>query len=127
MNAQPAATSGFLFKHPFIAMNLKHLVPALIAATLLAAPVPAPADPQQPKMEKAIELLQQARTAANPIPLLKAAREHVKAARHNKGGRRPDAIETINEAIAAAEKGEKPEGKITKAIAQIRSGEDRAR
>lgn len=48
-------------------------------------------------------------------------------AKRNKGGRRPDAIEAIKEAIEIAKKGGNPEAKINHAIAMIHSGEDRAR
>ncbi|MEA3208713.1 MAG: hypothetical protein QOE70_1770 [Chthoniobacter sp.] len=81
---------------------------------------------EQPHMEKAIDLLQKAKTDSTPIPMLQKAKEQIKDARHNKGGRRGDAIEAINEAIEVSKKGGNPESKINQAIAMIHSGTDRA-
>ena len=82
---------------------------------------------EQPHMESALELLQKAKTASEPIPLLEKAKNQVQTAKRNKGGRRPDAIEAIKDAIEIAKKGGNPEAKINHAIAMIHSGEDRAR
>ena len=83
---------------------------------------PALADNPQPKMQAALSFLEQAKTSPEPIPLLQKARTEVQEARRNKGGRRGDIIETIDDAIATAQKGEDPSSKIIKAIAQVRSG-----
>ena len=105
----------------------KTILAASLALGVLAAPVTSHAEREQPNMDKAIELLQKAKTEANPVPALEKAREHVKDAKHDKGGRRPEAVKEINEAIEIAKSGGKPEAKINHAISLVRSGEDHGR
>ncbi|MHA3773993.1 hypothetical protein ACXR0O_20875 [Verrucomicrobiota bacterium sgz303538] len=79
-----------------------------------------------PKLGNAIELLQEAKRVNDPVPLLQRAKKRIQHAVHNKGGRRPQAIEAINEAIQLTESGSNPELKINHAITLIHSGIDRA-
>ena len=81
----------------------------------------------QPRMEKAIELLNKAKDDPTPLPLLEKAKEHLQNAPANKGGDRVGAIKLINEAIDVAQKGGKPTVKINKAIQLIESGIEHAR
>jgi len=78
-------------------------------------------------MEAALGYLEQAKTSTDPIPFLKKARGEIQGAKKNKGGRRIDAIDTIDEAIALKEGGGDPQAKIILAMAQVRSGMSRAR
>ena len=74
-------------------------------------------------------LLQGAKVAENPLPLLKDAKKQLQQAARNKGGRRVEAIEAVDEAILLAQAGHKDQAvsKITHAIALVRSGMDRGR
>ncbi|MFN2507915.1 MAG: hypothetical protein ABR589_03985 [Chthoniobacterales bacterium] len=82
------------------------------------------ASPDQPHMRAALGLLNAARTAENPLPVLKAAKKQLREARHNKGGERLDALAAVDEAIALAMVGDKNKmvQKIDHAIAQVHSG-----
>jgi hypothetical protein len=97
---------------------------ALVAfvGTLVAAP-------DQPHMRAAVELLQSAKMADKPLPMLTAAKKHIQKARPNKKGERYDALEAVNEAIALATTGdrEKMEQKINHAISQLHSGMAKAK
>lgn len=86
-----------------------------------------PACADQPRMQKAIELLEQAKTDAKPIPLLEKAKEHVENATPNKGGARPAAVNAIDEAIEAAKNGGKATKKINRAIELVQTGIERAK
>ena len=81
----------------------------------------------QPKMDAATELLQQARDSKEPLPLLEKAAAELKHAKHNKGGRRPEAIEQVDEAIALVKEGKDATAKITHALALVRAGMDHGR
>jgi hypothetical protein len=81
----------------------------------------------QPRMDKAIELLQEAKTVKNPVPLLEKAKTHVENATTNKGGRRVAAMRAIDEAIEAANKGARTGPKINKAIELLEEGKEIAR
>lgn len=85
---------------------------------------PAHALPPQPRMAKAIEELEAAKTAANPLPHLEAARKALKNARSNKEGQRLDAIGFVNEAIAYARAQARGDmlDRIDKAIGNTKSG-----
>jgi hypothetical protein len=76
-------------------------------------------------MKAALELLQSAKKSDNPLPSLRAARKHLADAKRNKGGAIPQAIESVNEAIALAtiggERG-KLDQKINAAIANVQNG-----
>ncbi|WP_146850548.1 hypothetical protein [Brevifollis gellanilyticus] len=83
----------------------------------------------QPRMRKAIEHLEAAKTAEKPLASLQAARKTLANARPNKEGERIDALGEVKEAIAYATTGDKPKmiEKIDKALGKIRSGIARSR
>lgn len=85
---------------------------------------PARALPPQPRMAKAIEELEAAKTAVNPLPHLEAARKALKNSRPNKEGQRLDAIGFVNEAIAYARSHARGDmlDRINKAIGNAKSG-----
>ncbi len=87
------------------------------------------AAPDQPRMRAAIDLLNAAKTAESPLPVLRAAKKKLHEARPNKHGERLDAIEAVNEAIALATVGDKNKmvQKIDHAVAQVYSGMRKAR
>ncbi|HYF34907.1 MAG TPA: hypothetical protein VD994_06400 [Prosthecobacter sp.] len=89
----------------------------------------ATAAPDQPHMRAAIELLQAAKQANKPLPMLNAAKKHIQKAAPNKKGERVDALAAVNEAIASATTGdkEKMEQKVNHAIAQLHSGMAKAK
>ncbi len=62
----------------------------------------------EPKMEKAIQILQQAQTSPKPIPLLEKAQTHLEGATGNKAGFKVNAVKTIKQAIATAQQGGNP-------------------
>lgn len=78
----------------------------------------------EPRMEKSIQLLQQAQTAPNPVPLLEKAQEHLQNATGNKGGFKVSAIKTIKQAIKTTQKGGDAKAQISLAITQVQSGID---
>lgn len=78
----------------------------------------------EPRMEKSIQLLQQAQTAPNPVPLLEKAQEHLQNATGNKGGFKVSAVKTIKQAIRTSQKGGDAKAQITLAITQIQAGID---
>lgn len=91
----------------------------MIALTLGAGQIMA----EQPEMNKAIEQLELARKNDH-IEHLEKAKHHLEEARRDKGGERAEAIHQIEEAIAAAHKGEhkRMEEHIDRAIADVREG-----
>ncbi len=107
---------------------MKSLLALLLTVALGFGTMPALAEERvQPKMDAALEALQRARTSKEPLPLLQKARNEVEHAKHNKGGRRPDAIKEIDDAIDLVKQGQSAEAKITYAIAMIRAGMDHGR
>lgn len=80
-------------------------------------------------MRAALELLQAAKKADEPVPLLVSARQRLKNSTKNKGGERVDALKLVNEAIAFAQTGDrgKMEQKVNAAIASIHSGMGKAK
>jgi len=111
-------------------MNTRLLVTLLaISAIFIFGTAIAPAAPDQPHMRAAVDLLNAAKTAENPLPALRAAKKHLHAARRNKRGERRDALEAVDEAIALATVGDKNKmrQKIDHAVAQIHSGMSKAR
>lgn len=78
----------------------------------------------EPRMEKAIQLLQQAETAPDPVPLLEKARVHLENATGNKGGNKVAAVKTIKQAIKTAQKGGNAKPQIGQAIKQVQDGID---
>jgi hypothetical protein len=107
---------------------MKSLLAILLTVALGLSTMPALADERiQPRMEAALDALQAAKTSKEPLPLLEKARNEVEHAKHNKGGRRPDAIKEIDEAIEQVKQGQSAEAKITHAIAMIHAGMDHGR
>jgi hypothetical protein len=76
----------------------------------------------EPRMEKAIQLLQQAQASPNPVPLLEQAQQHLQNATGNKAGFKVNAIKTIKQAIKAAQRGSNVQAQIGQAIAQVQAG-----
>ncbi len=82
-----------------------------------------PAHAEQPKMNKAIELLQEAKTAKNPAAVLEKAKKHVESTEPgDRGGRRYVAINKIEKAIAAVNKGNDAGALIDEAIVALQEG-----
>jgi len=88
----------------------------------------AAAENTQPKMEKAVHDLQDAKQAKDPMPLLEAAKKALKHASKNKHGGRAAAIGLVDEAIQQATAGnmEKMRQKVDAAIANIHNGMSKA-
>jgi hypothetical protein len=106
-------------------MNRKPIRILFVTCLTLAAMcliVPAQAD--QPRMDKAIELLEQAKTAKNPVELLEKAKTAVENATTGKGGRRFSAVRKIDKAIAAKTKGKDANPLIDEAIADLKEGKE---
>jgi len=80
-------------------------------------------------MERALNRLEDARSATNPVVSLRSARKAVVNAKTNKGGERKEAIVTIDKAIEAAEAGDRQTmmAKISSAIYDIRQGMNNAK
>jgi hypothetical protein len=80
----------------------------------------------QPRMNEAIAELQMAKTAqkGNHIDHLENAKRMLEAAAPNKGGERVQAMQNIDQAIAAARnhEGKRMEDLIDRAIADVREG-----
>lgn len=92
---------------------------AAIATFCLLNPVHA----EQPKMNKAIELLQGAKTAKNPAVELEKAKKHVESTEPGgRDGRRFTAINKIDKAIAAVNKGKDAGALIDEAIVALQEG-----
>ncbi len=78
---------------------------------------------EAPRMNKAIELLEEAKTASNKVAVLEKAKAHVENTEHgNKGGRRYSSINKIEKAIAAVNKGNDATALIDEAIALLGEG-----
>ena len=75
----------------------------------------------QPRMKEAVELLKRAQDSRDPVPLLRAAKKELRAAEHDKGGFRIEAIRTVDDAIAEAEAGRpvKMQERVAAAITEI--------
>lgn len=102
------------------------LTRTLIVASLTLAftCTPDQARAEQPRMDKAIELLQEAKTAKDPVAVLEKAKTHVENATKGKGGRRVTAINKIDKAIAAKKKGKDVGALIDAAIADLQEGKE---
>ena len=103
-------------------MKLHHRTPVISLCVVLAvflAGTPLFAD--QGHMRAALELLQAAKKADQPLPMLKSARKHLENAPKAKGGARAQALQQLNEAVAQATVGDKKKmsQKIDSAIANI--------
>lgn len=85
--------------------------------------LPTPVHAEQPVMQKAIELLEQAKTAANPAAVLGKAKAHVERTNPgDRGGRRFAALNKIDKAIAAVNKGNDAGALIDEAIVALQEG-----
>ena len=85
------------------------------------------AEAYQPIMQETLDLLEQAKAAPEPLPLLQKARATLQSARNNKGGRKQDALKSIDEGIAIAQSGGDAKGKISHAITMVKSGISRGK
>ena len=83
-----------------------------------------------PQQRKALDELQAAKNAADPMPLLESAKNRIgKANKGNKGGDKEDVIDKIDEAIKELQAGNKSkmEQKINAAIANLHQGKDKSK
>lgn len=83
-----------------------------------------------PLQRKALDELQAAKKADDPMPLLESAKSHItKAPKGNKGGDKEDVIDKIDEAIEQLKAGNrsKMEQKINAAIANLHQGKDKSK
>ena len=83
-----------------------------------------------PQQRKALDELQAAKKADDPMPLLESAKERItKANKGNKGGDKEDVIDKIDEAIKELKAGnkDKMEQKINAAIANLHQGKDKSK
>lgn len=99
---------------------------AMIILGITATPVHA----DLPQQRKALDDLQAAKKAADPMPLLESAKNRLtKANKGNKAGDRDDAVDKIDEAIKELKAGDKKkmESKINAAIANLHQGKDKSK
>ena len=83
-----------------------------------------------PQQRKAIDELQAAKKSDDPMPLLESAKNRLsKANKGNKGGDKDDALDKIDEAIAALKGGDKNKmaQKVNAAIANIQQGKGKSK
>lgn len=101
---------------------MKHHVTRIIATLCILLGALSTLNAVEPRMEKAVQLLQQAQASPNPVPLLEKAQEHLQNATGNKGGHKVEAIKTIKQAIKQAQRGGNVQSQIGQAIAQVQAG-----
>lgn len=109
--------------------HLRHLLQAPLVLLLLAftATVVLADFPQQ---RKALDELQAAKKADDPMLLLESARNRIaNANKGNKGGDKEDVLDKIDEAIRELKAGNKGkmEQKINAAIANLHQGKDKSK
>ncbi len=83
-----------------------------------------------PQQRKALDELQAAKKADDPMPLLESARTRItNANKGNKGGDKEDVIDKIDEAIKELKAGNKTrmEQKINAAISNLQQGKDKSK
>lgn len=97
---------------------------AFLALLFLGAAPEAYAEREQPRMQVALALLEQAKESDKPAPLLREAKKHLFRARGNKGGRRVDAVKAIDAALELIEKDKDPKSKIQHAITMVKAAID---
>lgn len=105
--------------------TLHLLVRAALAMLILTITTPALAD--LPQQRKALDELQAAKKAADPMPLLESAKTRItKAKKGNRDGDKEDVIAKIDEAIEQLKAGNrsKMEQKINAAIANLHQGKN---
>jgi hypothetical protein len=108
--------------------TLHLLVRAACAVILLSTSTLVRAD--FPQQRKALDELQAAKTADDPMPLLKSAKDRIaNANKGNKGGDKEDVIAKINEAIKECKAGNKDKmaQKISAAISNLHQGKDKSK
>lgn len=106
--------------HKFIQM----LTIACFAFAAFCLPDPVRAA-EAPRMNKAVELLREAKPDKHPVPLLEKAKTHVENTEHgNKGGRRCFSINKIEKAGAAAKSGKDAGFLIDEAIVLPEEGKE---
>jgi hypothetical protein len=110
-------------------LSLHHRILPLLACLLFTQSALAK-DPTKPGlMRQAIAHLEGARHTSEPLVSLRAARRAVVNAHPNKGGERKEAIHAIDQAIQAAEAGDKQtmNAKIAHAIYDLKQGMNNAK
>jgi hypothetical protein len=104
-------------------MGMYRVMTALLAGALVfGASATARAEPQ-PQMHAALRLLREAKTHP-AVAKLHKAKEHLQKADHDKGGHRKRAIELIEHAIRAQQKGDQRQAsaRVGHAIQEIEKG-----
>lgn len=99
-------------------------------AVLMLGIATSPVRADLPQQRKALDELQAAKKADDPMPLLESAKTRItKANKGNKGGDKEDVIDKIDEAIKELQAGnkEKMEQKINAAIANLHQGKDKSK
>lgn len=100
------------------------------ALLLLLSTATTPVLADLPQQRKALDELQAAKKADDPLPLLQSAKTRItKANKGNKGGDKEDVIGKIDEAIKELKAGNKTkmEQKINAAIANLHQGKDKSK
>ncbi len=108
-------------KHTYIILRVACAM-LLLSTTFVRADLP--------QQRKALDELQAAKKADDPMPLLKSAKDRIaNANKGNKGGDKEDVIDKINEAIQELKAGNKSkmEQKINAAIANLHQGKDKSK
>jgi hypothetical protein len=108
--------------------TLRLLVRTACSVLILGTTTSALAD--LPQQRKALDELQAAKKADDPMPLLESAKNRIsKANKGNKGGDKEDVIDKIDEAIKELQAGNKSkmEQKINAAIANLHQGKDKSK
>jgi hypothetical protein len=108
--------------------DIRLLVRAACAVILLSTATSVRAD--FPQQRKALDELQAAKTADDPMPLLKSAKDRIaNANKGNKGGDKGDVIGKIDEAIKECKAGNKDKmtQKINAAISNLHQGKDKSK
>ena len=106
-----------------------HLLVRLACAMLLLSSVTL-VRADFPQQRKALDELQAAKKAAEPLPLLESAKNRIsKANKGDRGGDKKDVIQKIDEAIEQLKQGnkDKMEQKINAAIANLHQGKDKSK
>jgi hypothetical protein len=112
-----------LMKHSFsLLVRLACAVLLFSSSTMVRADLP--------QQRKALDELQAAKKADDPLPLLESAKDRItKANKGNRGGDKKDVIAKIDEAIQELKAGNKNkmEQKINAAIANLHQGKDKSK
>ena len=109
--------------------RLRTLLHAAFIMLILGIPV-TPLHADLPQQRKALDELQAAKKADDPMPLLESARNRIaNANKGNKGGDKEDVLDKIDEAIKELKAGNKSKmaQKINAAIANLQQGKDKSK